>query len=1750
MRRFFDGGRSALERDLRALAAAPRPEFVEELRGRIEGRTGRTAAWTRSIAPERRVRLGFAGAATIFVLAAGFAMGAPGYIKSAAAAAAHATSTAVRQSTGSSSSSMINCSANGVHCESLLADPSPGAGGTVFGGQTVTIVAMDEKPFTSSSPAVAQFDGTPIPVSISATSGQPANYVTSNKGSTSSAYQELLSVSLPLSLSSGSHHLLVTVYDGEGDVDQWNWSLVSGNGGSGGGGGSTFSQTLHYSMGPQAMEGDLKVAPGTTLQTGFDFSVPGTHSGFTAQISGAQVTFQATCASGPGGGTVVVTMPDQSLWVAANDSTWRPSGDQHNSSVYQGSVSVPDICHGGQVHLQTGGTFTATVLTSDYVNVNVRWHYRCGGTSGSWSGSDGGGQSEGGKQGGGGSGTTVTWTGLGSDNLSNGVCANPTQPQPDLNPPAGQEGWLFVLNGVSSTTGWTLTAHFSSNVTTVTQPTQTQASNLHFAVYTPIGVQLLDATATNPAVVQTNNFTLSHCGGATSSGGGGGGTGTCASSNESLLADPNPAAGMTVVPGQTMTIVAMDEKPFTSAPAPTAKLSTGQSLTVTTSPTSGQPQNYVNAQHGSVGAQYQEQLSFSLPATMPDGAYTVTVAAFDGDHDCDVWSWPVQVGAGGGGGGGGGGFVCGTKNESLLADPNPAANATVTPGQQMSIVAMDEKPFGGNSASAMLSTGESLPVTITPTSGQPQNYVNAKRGSTGAQYQEQLTFSLPATMPDGNYTVLVAAKDGDGDCDQWSWPIQVGSGGGGGSGGGQYGHGIPICHRVDGPPPGSISWVLMVVDQSMLATYAQHGDIIPAPDAGCPQGGGGGGNGGKQPKGEAILADPSPPAGSTVTPGQTMRIVAQDEKTFDTSTATAVLSTGQSLAITATPTSGQPGVPVNNYGKKAETQYQVFLSFTLPGTLAAGDYGVCVTAHDGDGDTDTWNWPIHVGAGSGSGVAPGSCGSSSSGSNAKTATVAKVQASDMSPQPGDSETFVVTMKGPGPGPGGGGTPTGIVSCADNGVVFDSDIVTNGVATCIEPSLTQLGDHNITVTFIPNDPNEWTVATDKNTKITVQGQDSHTTVSSSSSPAALGSTVTYTIAVTGDHGVPTGTVWLVDGVTPLGTPVTLNGAGMATITDNTLTLGAHQISAEYSGDANYEPSSAKINQSIVPVSAPTTTTLTSSKNPSNAGDQVTFTAKVTGSGGTPAGSIAFSIDGGSPTNVSVDPHGQAALTAVGLSAGSHTVQADFVPGSGWSPSGASVTQTVNKLASTTTLSGGGTVNVGAQVTFTAALKINGANAPSGTQVDFSVDSVSAGSSLTNATGQAQLTVSSFSAGTHTVTASYAGSATVASSSDSTTITASKLNSTTTLTVSSGSITYGDAVTFTATVKIGPANATSGAVTFNADGSPIGTANVTNGTASLTSTTVAPGTHAITAVYPDSASVNGSTSAPKNLSVVHPASTTTLTITPPSSTIGANETFKATVKLGAANANAGSVTFSVDGTPYGTPQPVVNGVATLSTATLPAGTHTIAATYPGSGVYSGSSDTGQVTVSKLVSTTQLTATPPSSNVGDSVTFKATVKIGPANVTTGSVTFTDGATTLATVPVSNGTASFTTSSLAAGSHSVVASYPDSATVAGSSATATETVNKIASTTTLSVSPPAPNVNQTVTFTATVKIGPANATSGTVTFTVDGVQLGSPVTVSNGTASASKSFPTKDKHTVVATYSGSASVATSSDSADVKAK
>ena len=126
-------------------------------------------------------------------------------------------------------------------------------------------------------------------------------------------------------------------------------------------------------------------------------------------------------------------------------------------------------------------------------------------------------------------------------------------------------------------------------------------------------------------------------------------------------------------------------------------------------------------------------------------------------------------------------------------------------------------------------------------------------------------------------------------------------------------------------------------------------------------------------------------------------------------------------------------------------------------------------------------------------------------------------------------------------------------------------------------------------------------------------------------------------------------------------------GLDVFSDNT--------TAAYGGDSNFTASTSKVLRQVVN-KATTTTTLTSSQNPSNFGQSVTFTASVTPQfSGTVKGSVTF-YDGTTVLKTMALSGGVAKFTTSTLTSGAHSITATYNGNANFDGSSASLTQTVN------------------------------------------------------------------------------------------------------------------------------------------------------------------------------------------------------------------------------------------------------------------------------------------------------------------------------------------------------------------------------------------------------------------------------------------------------------------------------------------
>jgi phage tail sheath protein FI len=201
------------------------------------------------------------------------------------------------------------------------------------------------------------------------------------------------------------------------------------------------------------------------------------------------------------------------------------------------------------------------------------------------------------------------------------------------------------------------------------------------------------------------------------------------------------------------------------------------------------------------------------------------------------------------------------------------------------------------------------------------------------------------------------------------------------------------------------------------------------------------------------------------------------------------------------------------------------------------------------------------------------------------------------------------------------------------------------------------------------------------------------------------------------------------------------------------------------------------------------------------------------------------------------------------------------------------------------------------------------------------------------------------------------------------------------------------------------------------------------------------------------------APGRPASTYPTTTTiTVTATPASPASGQAVTLTAT--LAGQPAPTGTVTFLDATTVLGAMPIGDDGTASVTATWAAAGSHSITVSYKGDSYYlpvTSGAFSLTVTGSNTLTVT-LTGTPSPSNSGQAVTFTATVTAAAGQpAPTGTVTFLDGTTVLGTGSVgSGGTATYTTSSLTAASHSITAQYGgDNNYAAATSAAFTQTVN-----------------------------------------------------------------------------------------------
>ncbi len=657
-----------------------------------------------------------------------------------------------------------------------------------------------------------------------------------------------------------------------------------------------------------------------------------------------------------------------------------------------------------------------------------------------------------------------------------------------------------------------------------------------------------------------------------------------------------------------------------------------------------------------------------------------------------------------------------------------------------------------------------------------------------------------------------------------------------------------------------------------------------------------------------------------------------------------------------------------------------------------------------------------------------------------------------------------------------------VATAITGVpVFSTPATPTSPAGTYPVSVSGLNSNNYTLAFVSG-------------TLTVIQSPSTVTLTSSQNPSTYGNAVTFTAAVAADA---TGIVTFTDQTTSsiLGT-ATVSG-GVAILMTSALSVGTHAIVATYGGDSKYSAASSSIlsqvvNKAVLTVTADNITRSYGTPNPVFSYTIFGFvngdtTSVVSGTPSLTTPATVLSPVGTYPIIVSQGTLSAAnytfifvdgTLTVTGLSSSATTltvtpstvmygdpglltatVAPTFATGTSSFEEGATYLGSAT-LASTgiaglpvSTLKVGthdltakynGDPDVPASTSNTAQVTVTQLTGDGGTsalviQVSDATRTASAPNPVFNYSVSGALvngdtystaisgtpafsTTAGSTPGSYPITLTGLTSAnytiTVLNGTLTVTTDGNSVATVTTLAANTTSSNYGDPIILTATVDPGSAT---GAVSFFDGVALLGQGTLSSGVATLTTTTLGAGSHSITALYSGDGMYFSSLSA-----------SVTVTVAKRPLTVSVEN---ASVAIGQA---APQFTYVVTGTLYNndtyatavTGTPVYSGFSSGGTAGQ---TYEVSVSGLSSQNYALTFVAGTVTIASVASTTTLTASTVLLSYNNPLTLTAAITPGG---TSGTVVFTEGTPVLGTATLSGGAATLTTT-LAAGRHSITATY-----------------------------------------------------------------------------------------------------------------
>ena len=465
-----------------------------------------------------------------------------------------------------------------------------------------------------------------------------------------------------------------------------------------------------------------------------------------------------------------------------------------------------------------------------------------------------------------------------------------------------------------------------------------------------------------------------------------------------------------------------------------------------------------------------------------------------------------------------------------------------------------------------------------------------------------------------------------------------------------------------------------------------------------------------------------------------------------------------------------------------------------------------------------------------------------------------------------------------------------------------------------------------------------------------------------------------------------------------------------------------------------------------------TTLSAAPSPASPGQPVAITATVAGAGigSIPTGNVVFSVNSAPVATVALDSTGKATLTRSWAGAGSAVIEASYLGDSTYPANTAAPIQiTITRFTPVTTLSASPSpATLGQAVTLTLNVAAaTGEPTPTGA-VSFYSGSVLVCSATLNSSGAATCSTTPTVAGPTYFSAIYTGNGVYLRVSTPSIKVNIDQPTKTTLTASPNPAWIGETVTLSAAVApTSGAAIPPGTFTFYSGTASLGSAAVSStGKATLATKALALGTDALTAVYVPAAGYDfvGSTSVAVS-EKVNPGTATKTTISLPETSSYAGNPLAVAITVTPASGTAsptGTVKCLAGTTVFATVAVGAGGKASCTTATLTPGSYAISAAYtPTAGAdFSSSVSTPEslAILTPIATATTFTISPSAPAAGQSVKFAATVKAATGTaVPTGPASLYINGALVQTITLGAGKATFTDSSLSAGTYSIYVYY-----------------------------------------------------------------------------------------------------------------